>query len=81
MAHAETYPVQDRRPSLHSYALEDSEHGKADVIKIGDPMIGAIPGIEARWGVGIAYKASRRCGCRVVCIARCLRFPLFHDYR
>ena len=33
---AVTYPIEDRRPALHGNALEDGEHGKADVVERGD---------------------------------------------
>lgn len=38
-----TYPVQNISPTFHGNALEDSKHGKKEVVKIGDSTIGSIP--------------------------------------
>ena len=40
--HTKPYPVHDGGPSLHGDALEDSEHGKGNVVKGGDSIVGAL---------------------------------------
>lgn len=39
--------VEDGRPSLHGDALENSEHGKQDVVELRDAVVGADPGVVA----------------------------------
>lgn len=41
------YVVEDSRPSLHGDALENGEHGKQDVVKLCDAVVGADPGVVA----------------------------------
>lgn len=38
-----THIVQHGGPPFHGDALEDGQHSKKDVIKLGDPIIGANP--------------------------------------
>lgn len=76
-----SYPVQNGGPPLHGDALEDGEHGKANVIKVCDSVVRPIPGIEARRVVGVADEAASRSRSRIVCVAGRLRFPLLHDHR
>jgi len=38
-----TDPVENFGPSLHGDTLEDCKHGKADVIKVGDAIVGTLP--------------------------------------
>lgn len=38
-----TDPVQHVRPSLHSDTLEHCQHGKQEVVEVGDAAIGAVP--------------------------------------
>lgn len=37
------HPVEHISPALHSNALEHSQHGKEDVVKVGDASIGSLP--------------------------------------
>ena len=46
-ANSAAHVVEDSRPSLHGDALEDGEHGKQDVVKLRDAVVGADPGISA----------------------------------
>ena len=38
-----TDPVEDLGPALHSDRLVDGEHGEADVVKVGDAVVGPHP--------------------------------------
>lgn len=38
-----THPVEYVCPALHGNALEDGEHGKCKVVKIGDSVLGPVP--------------------------------------
>lgn len=38
-----THIVQHGGPPFHGDTLEDSQHSKKDVIKLGDPIVGADP--------------------------------------
>ena len=38
-----TYPVEDVGPALHGDALEHSEHGEGEVVKVGDAVFGSVP--------------------------------------
>lgn len=38
-----SYPIHNGRPALHCDALKYRQHGKADIIEIGDPGIRALP--------------------------------------
>lgn len=42
MSHV-TYKVQHVCPALHGHTLEDGEHGQADVVKVGDAIVGSLP--------------------------------------
>lgn len=42
-----THVVEHGGPALHGDALEDSEHSKQDVVKLGDAVVGADPGVMA----------------------------------
>ena len=37
-----THPIQHACPPLHCDALEDSQHGKQDVVKRGDSIVGSL---------------------------------------
>lgn len=41
------YPVQNISPSLHSNALENSKHGKEDVVEVRDAAVRAFPASPA----------------------------------
>lgn len=38
-----TYAVEDVHPALHGDALEHSQHGKQDVVKVCDAKVGSGP--------------------------------------
>jgi hypothetical protein len=38
-----THIVHDGGPSLHGNALENGDHGKGNVVKWGDPIVGPNP--------------------------------------
>lgn len=46
-ARAQTHPVKDVSPSLHGDALVHGEHGEAEVVKVGDAMVGPWPATPA----------------------------------
>lgn len=46
-APAQTHPVQDISPPFHGDALVHGEHGEAEVVKVGDAMIGPRPAAPA----------------------------------
>lgn len=51
-SHSEgTHPVQDVGPALHGDALEDRQHGKQEVVKVGDAVIGTLPTLPAHGAV------------------------------
>ena len=37
-----THPIQHTGPPLHGDALEDGQHGKQDVVKRGDSIVGSL---------------------------------------
>ena len=41
------YPVEDGCPALHGDTLEHGQHGQDDVVKGGDPVVGALPLLQA----------------------------------
>lgn len=41
------HPIEDVSPSLHGDALEDGEHSKEDVVKVGDAVVGPLPVLPA----------------------------------
>lgn len=41
------HPVQNISPALHGDTLENSEHGKQEVVKVGDAVVGAVPALPA----------------------------------
>ena len=47
-----THPVHDGSPALHGDTLEHSEHGEDDVVEGGDPIVGALPLLQADWLIG-----------------------------
>lgn len=56
------YVVKNSRPSFHGDALEDCEHGKQDVVKLRDAVIGPNPGVVAvvlLWTVPHAARESQ----------------------
>lgn len=42
-----SYVIEHGCPSFHGDALEDSEHGKQDVVELSDAVVRADPGIAA----------------------------------
>ncbi len=47
------YPVQHVSPAFHSDALEHSQHGKEEVVKVGDSSVGTIPPSPTLWAVNV----------------------------
>lgn len=45
--HQWTHIVEDVGPSLHGDALEDGEHSKEDIVKVGDAVVGPLPVLPA----------------------------------
>ena len=45
--HQRTHIVEDVCPSLHGDALEDGEHSKEDIVKVGDAVVGPLPVLPA----------------------------------
>ena len=58
----QSYPIEDWCPAFHGDALEDCEHGQADVVERGDAVVGALPLLEADGYVGVAGVAAHRRG-------------------
>ena len=52
------HPIEDWCPAFHGDALEDCEHGQADVVERGDAVVGALPLLEADGDVGVAGVAA-----------------------
>lgn len=68
------YPVKDVCPALHSDALEHREHGKQEIVEVGDAVVGTLPALSANRTIEQAVAAvprhSARCGllfCKVTC--------------
>lgn len=47
MCGMDTDPVQHVGPALHGDALEDSQHGEQEVVKVGDAAIWSMPALSA----------------------------------
>ena len=47
-----THIVEDIHPALHGDALEHGEHGKQDVVKLRDAVVGPQPVLSTRRPVG-----------------------------
>lgn len=47
----DTDPVEHFGPSLHGDTLEHSKHGKPDVIKMGDTIVGTFPARPTLWAI------------------------------
>ena len=58
------YPVEDVRPTLKGDTLEDSEHGKTEVVEVGDAEIGTLPELPALRSL-VAFEVATA-QCRVV---------------
>ena len=43
----ETDPIENGGPALHGDTLEDGEHGKDNVVEAGDPLVRALPVLQA----------------------------------
>ena len=56
-----TYPIKNGRPALHCDTLKNCEHGKTNVIKGGDTIIGPLPFLQANWSIGFASVGSHGC--------------------
>lgn len=52
------YPVEDVGPALHSDTLEHSQHGKENVVKVGDAAIRPLPLAPALRSVAHAKAAA-----------------------
>lgn len=52
MKSVETHAVEDVHPAFHGDALEDSEDGKKDVIKVSDAKVGSGPVLSALRSIG-----------------------------
>lgn len=57
---AGTHVVEHGRPALHGDALEDSEHGKQDVVELGDAVVGTDPAAVAVVFVRAPPHAARK---------------------
>ena len=42
-----THIIEHIGPALHGDALEDGEHGQAEVVKVGDAVVGPLPPLLA----------------------------------
>ena len=73
-----TYPIKYRCPSLHSDALEDSQHGVYDIIEGRNAIIGSLPLFQADGNFRITGVGAHRRGVRRVSVARHLFPPLGH---
>ena len=73
------HPVEDVGPALHGDALEDGQHGEADVVEGGDAAVGARPLLLAHRHARVAgVRPARRRG-GVAVVARNLLGSLRHD--
>lgn len=61
---AAAYPVENFSPALHGDALVDSEHGKAEVIEVGDAVVGPWPATAALGAVDGAVSPVAGAGAR-----------------
>lgn len=68
------YPVQYGSPALHGDALEDGEHGEADVVEAGDAAVWSLPAIGALRGISVAHVGTHW---RLVLVVRVARIWLF----
>ena len=58
----EAHPVEHISPPLHGDALEHGEHGKEDVVKVGDASVRTLPAFAAICVVADAETpVSRKC--------------------
>ena len=55
-------PVEHVRPALQCDALEHGQHGLAEVVKAGDPPLGALPVLPALVLLLAAVQAATRVG-------------------
>lgn len=74
MGNMYVYPVEHICPTLHSDTLENSQHGKEDVVKVCDPAVGTLPLAPALTPVSFA-KASTASKC-----ARCWVILYYEPY-
>lgn len=51
------YPVKYVGPSLHSDALEHSQHGEEEVVEVSDSSVGTVPPTPTLWAVNDALTA------------------------
>lgn len=65
-----SYPIEDGSPALHSDALEDGEHGEADVIEGGYPPIRSLPLLQARAARAVTHVGPEWCHGLIVRVAR-----------
>lgn len=61
---AAAYPVENFSPALHGDALVDSEHCKAEVIEVGDAVVGPWPATAALGAVDGAVSPVAGAGAR-----------------
>lgn len=59
-----TDPVQHFGPSLHGDALEHSKHCKANVVKVGDAIVGPLPAWPTLGAIDHTAPAVTRLGTR-----------------
>ena len=57
-----THPVEDIGPPLHGDALVHGEHGEAEVIKVGDAMVGPRPATPTLAAIDGAWTPRARPG-------------------
>ncbi len=84
-----SYPVKHICPPFKSDTLEDCEKGKSEIVKVGDPVVGALPVLATdltgrlvalvvaaaqRWGVLVYHLTyNERIGTLDVLLLYCLR--------
>ena len=81
---APSYIVEYSGPSLHGDALEDSENGEQDVVKLSDAVIRADPPIAAVVASGTLTHATRELhlrgvNCLICWTERCTDQEMLHD--
>ena len=58
LENGKAYPVKDLCPSLQSDALEDSQHGVEEVVKVSYPVVWTLPVLPALGPVGTRVRPT-----------------------
>ena len=75
-----SYRIKYGRPPFHGDTLEDCEHGKADVVEGGDPVVGPLPLLQADGHVLVAHVGAKRRRLERSGEAGAATFPFYHNF-